>query len=134
MRDVVEPEWDRAACVGHDPETFQSDTEIGRALQICGTCPILDDCRRWAIANRPPVMVWGGLVPRHSEKTYPICGTLKGLKTHLDQGEPLDNYCRAVRDGTCGSERGPQRRPGLQPRRDESPPRWGGPARMLYAP
>ena len=65
--------WDwqlRAACRGLDDEVFvQPDRERGlaraaresKAKQICRTCPVLQQCRRHALAVREPYGVWGGL-------------------------------------------------------------------------
>jgi len=32
-----------------------------RAKAICATCPVIESCRRWALAAREPYGVWGGL-------------------------------------------------------------------------
>jgi len=65
--------WDwqlRAACRGLDDEVFvQPERERGlaraaresKAKQICRTCPVLQQCRRHALAVREPYGVWGGL-------------------------------------------------------------------------
>ena len=65
--------WDwqlRAACRGLDGDVFvHPDRERGRARaarektakQICRTCPVLQQCRRHALAVREPYGVWGGL-------------------------------------------------------------------------
>ena len=65
--------WDwqlRAACRGLDGDVFvHPDRERGparaarenKAKQICRTCPVLQQCRRHALAVREPCGVWGGL-------------------------------------------------------------------------
>jgi WhiB family redox-sensing transcriptional regulator len=65
--------WDwqlRAACRGLDGGVFvHPDRERGsaraaremKAKQICRTCPVLQQCRRHALAVREPYGVWGGL-------------------------------------------------------------------------
>ena len=64
--------WDwqlRGACRGHDGGVFfHPDHERGsarasreKAKQICRTCPVLQQCRRHALAVREPYGVWGGL-------------------------------------------------------------------------
>ncbi len=64
-------EWQlRAACRDLDSALFfHPDGERGparaeretRAKQICGRCPVLEHCRRHALAVGEPYGVWGGL-------------------------------------------------------------------------
>ncbi len=66
-------EWQQdAACRGTDVETFyHPDNERGtrrarhemRAKAICATCSVTEHCLAWAMANREPYGVWGGLSP-----------------------------------------------------------------------
>ncbi len=64
-------EWQLyAACRGMDGESFfhpegergraRADREA-RAKQICVHCPVLEQCRRHALATEEPYGVWGGL-------------------------------------------------------------------------
>ncbi len=65
--------WDwqlRGACRGIDGSVFfHPDRERGqaraareeRAKQVCRTCPVIQQCRRHALAVREPYGVWGGL-------------------------------------------------------------------------
>ncbi|WP_181779073.1 WhiB family transcriptional regulator [Pseudonocardia pini] len=32
-----------------------------QAKQVCRGCPVIEQCRRWALAAREPYGVWGGL-------------------------------------------------------------------------
>ncbi|MBB0969756.1 hypothetical protein G6016_12475 [Dietzia aerolata] len=63
--------WTGAACLGRwdlfDPRRDDEDQEhytarVYRAQTICGTCPILDDCRGYASNARPRhrVGTWAG--------------------------------------------------------------------------
>lgn len=64
-------EWQmRATCRGVDSEVFfNAEGERGsakeirdeRAKRICAQCPVIDECRRHALAAREPYGVWGGL-------------------------------------------------------------------------
>lgn len=62
-------DWrDSAACRDEDPELFYPVGSTGPALlqiaeakAVCRRCPVLDECRAWALANREPYGVWGGL-------------------------------------------------------------------------
>lgn len=60
--------WDTAGCVGEDTEIFfaSSATGAGRAdirhaKVICWQCPSMQACGQWAIDNRVPFGVWGGV-------------------------------------------------------------------------
>lgn len=68
-------DWrDRAACVGHDTETWfplatanqhrvsvvvQAQTEQAKA--ICANCPVRQKCLDWALTTPEPWGIWGGL-------------------------------------------------------------------------
>jgi WhiB family redox-sensing transcriptional regulator len=62
-------DWsDRAACLTAEPEQFfpvgtggAMLREVEAAKAVCGTCPVLGECRDYAIATRQPFGVWGGL-------------------------------------------------------------------------
>ena len=62
----------QAACRGSDTGIFYHlDNERGpsrrrrelQAKQICRGCPVRTECLSWALANREPHGVWGGLSP-----------------------------------------------------------------------
>lgn len=64
-------EWQqRGACTDTDTELFfHPDNERGprreareaAAKAVCATCPVLQQCRDYALATREPFGVWGGL-------------------------------------------------------------------------
>ena len=62
-------DWsNRAACLTAEPETFFPVGTGGLALDdvavaksICGDCPVLVECRDYALRSRQPFGVWGGL-------------------------------------------------------------------------
>ncbi|TAM90922.1 MAG: WhiB family transcriptional regulator [Jatrophihabitans sp.] len=68
-----EGDWDwqlNAACRGIDTATFyHPENERGpsrsrremAAKAICATCPVVENCLRWALLAREPYGVWGGL-------------------------------------------------------------------------
>jgi WhiB family redox-sensing transcriptional regulator len=37
------------------------DERVHKATQVCGTCPVIDACRRHALAVQEQYGVWGGL-------------------------------------------------------------------------
>jgi WhiB family redox-sensing transcriptional regulator len=65
--------WDwqlRGACRGMDnavffhPERERGAAKVERELRakaVCGTCPVIAQCRRYALAVQEPYGVWGGL-------------------------------------------------------------------------
>lgn len=64
-------EWQfEGACRTSSPEVFfHPEGERGparrrrdaRAKEVCGTCPVLAQCREHALAAREPYGVWGGM-------------------------------------------------------------------------
>lgn len=63
------PDWrNHAACRDEDPELFFPIGNTGPALvqiedakAVCRRCPVIDDCRAWALAAGEKAGVWGGL-------------------------------------------------------------------------
>ena len=59
-------DWrDRAACRAHDGELWFPVSSHPDAYEeprrICGACPVIDDCREWALDARVGHGMWGGL-------------------------------------------------------------------------
>lgn len=62
-------EWsNRAACLTAEPEQFfpvgtggASLRETDAAKAVCGRCPVIGECRDYALSTRQPFGVWGGL-------------------------------------------------------------------------
>lgn len=63
------PDWrDHGACLSEDPELFfpkgyegQWQLVIEGAKAVCRRCPVIEQCREWALQTREPDGVWGGL-------------------------------------------------------------------------
>jgi WhiB family redox-sensing transcriptional regulator len=61
----------RGGCRGHDPEgwfpiyegwpTSALTAQHEWAVAICRTCPVLEQCRTWALQHRERHGIWGGL-------------------------------------------------------------------------
>ncbi|MCX5401491.1 WhiB family transcriptional regulator [Streptomyces sp. NBC_01335] len=58
----------RAACREEDPDLFFPIGSTGPALvqtedakAVCRTCPVREQCLRWALDNNQDAGVWGGL-------------------------------------------------------------------------
>ena len=76
-------EWQlRGACRGEDGSLFfHPEGERGPARNareaaakaVCGRCPVLEQCRRHALATREPYGVWGGL--SESDREEILTGT-----------------------------------------------------------
>ena len=57
------PTWtSRALCAETFPDEFfpHQGESPRRAKEICGRCPVIDECLAYALANREPFGVWGG--------------------------------------------------------------------------
>lgn len=64
------PEWSaHAACIGTDPLAFYPEhlsrtkraVAVAVAKSICATCSVRIECLNYALQNREPYGVWGGL-------------------------------------------------------------------------
>ena len=57
--------WQAAACAGHDPELFfpahHERAKTRAAQHICARCPVLADCRAYAMTHPLLDGIWGGL-------------------------------------------------------------------------
>ena len=60
----------RAACQGLPPAVFfppdrgeqpPAPWTPDPALAVCAACPVVEDCRAWALATRQKHGVWGGM-------------------------------------------------------------------------
>lgn len=53
----------QGACRHYDPELFQPNSEIDAAVPkaICRHCPVMMECRGWALEKHEVYGVWGGL-------------------------------------------------------------------------
>lgn len=66
---MLRQEWkDDAACAGADPELFHpTKTGLGAVklqemgIELCGSCPVIDTCREYAISHLEQHGVWGGI-------------------------------------------------------------------------
>lgn len=63
-------DWrDDAACLAYDPETWfpvgstgkAVQLQIGKAIWICGGCPVIGDCAEFAETTNQVEGIWGGL-------------------------------------------------------------------------
>lgn len=76
----IDTVWDWqivAACRDMDSDAFfhpERERKAGRvhreqtAQQVCRACPVIDDCRRHALAVEEPYGVWGGLTETDREQ------------------------------------------------------------------
>ena len=90
LPDPVSEVWEwqmRGACRGMDSGWFfHPEGERGtaraqreeRAKQVCGRCPVVEECRRHALAVHEPYGVWGGL--SEAERDELIRGRTRTLR------------------------------------------------------
>jgi WhiB family redox-sensing transcriptional regulator len=59
-----------ASCRRYDPDIFfpGSEESSAAALRVCRACPVMDDCREWALDARVRYGVWGGLTERERRR------------------------------------------------------------------
>lgn len=79
------PDLSEGSCRGLDPELFfpgrgESTTE---ARAVCQTCPCLDACLEWAIANES-FGVWGGTTERERRRIR----KQRGINRNIDRPPP----------------------------------------------
>jgi WhiB family redox-sensing transcriptional regulator len=78
----------RAACRGEDAEMFfapnyferkeEKDAREAQAKGICARCPVRDECLEYALRNREPHGIWGGL--NESERKALIRSRERGIR------------------------------------------------------
>lgn len=90
LPDPVSDAWEwqmRGACRGMDSgDFFHPDGERGaararreeRAKQVCARCPVVEECRRHALAVHEPYGVWGGL--SEAERDHIVRGSTRSLR------------------------------------------------------
>jgi WhiB family transcriptional regulator, redox-sensing transcriptional regulator len=55
-----------AACIGADPDLFYPEGDkrkIAQARAICAQCPVIEECREFALKLRDPFGIFGGTTP-----------------------------------------------------------------------
>jgi hypothetical protein len=120
------PDW-RAlgACRQHDePDLWfasGSSADGIEARSICGGCPVVQACGQWALDNREPVGVWGGMTeaerrtilrrrgirlldtqepkpakprPKRKSPEPAVCGTDSGYRKHVREKTKICDPCR----------------------------------------
>ena len=60
----------KARCHEADPEIFfpERGGSSRAARAVCSNCPVLDECLRYALANREQFGIWGGTSERERRK------------------------------------------------------------------
>lgn len=60
--------WSEAACRGLDPNVFHPSPDdvagLRAAVAVCETCPVRDECLRYALETGEEQGVWGGVSGR----------------------------------------------------------------------
>jgi WhiB family redox-sensing transcriptional regulator len=110
-------DWrDEGLCREVDPELFfpeKGEGNDGSAKRICRQCEVSAQCLGYALANCERYGIWGGLTERERrrlkrgrsltanpsiqrvDRRFPVeCGTERGYRRHLADGEPTCGPCR----------------------------------------
>jgi WhiB family transcriptional regulator, redox-sensing transcriptional regulator len=69
--DVQATAWMRdGLCAQTDPEAFYPDeySDVGPAKAVCAVCPVLAECRAYALETGQRFGVWGGLSANERQK------------------------------------------------------------------
>lgn len=53
----------------HNPDLWFRSSIAG-AVALCRLCPVMDDCREWAIATCQCIGVWGGMGPTQIQAAH----------------------------------------------------------------
>jgi WhiB family redox-sensing transcriptional regulator len=103
---------DHAACQGADDGLFFPGTtgkaNAAKALRICQTCVVANQCLQHALTAPEQYGVWGGKTEqelrnmRRKRKRPPECGTEAGYRRHFRLGE---EPCGACREGGARERR-----------------------------
>jgi WhiB family redox-sensing transcriptional regulator len=93
------------ACADHPTTMFYADSPgasvYAAARAVCAGCPVRQECLDYALENREPYGMWGGLAPMERWKlvqgkraTMWQHGTAAGYKRHRRLGEEACDECR----------------------------------------
>lgn len=120
-------DWTRdAACRGATQtmtvsEKRSSPAREAKAKAICANCPVIDQCRQWAMQTPDPAvaLVAGGLTPKERNALHnrpraktAECGTDSGWYKHRRLNEPTCQPCRLAHNAaTSGRQRAATRDP-----------------------
>lgn len=65
-----EPWMEDAACSRVDPDAWfpEKGSSNKDAKRVCATCPVVPECREYAMRNRERFGIWGGLSERELRK------------------------------------------------------------------
>lgn len=81
------PNWEAAICKQVDPELFYPERgnyhTVRKAKKICMLCPVILECRNFALREQVPFGIWGGMTYGERRKL------LKLIKGEED-GEEFD--------------------------------------------
>lgn len=69
--DLDERPWAAyAACREADPDLFfpGPDDDTQDAVRICRGCPVLSDCREWALTTKVRYGIWGAMTERERRR------------------------------------------------------------------
>jgi len=115
VRTLPEPStaaWDwqlRGSCRGADPSIFfpsagsrRGGTEA-RAKAICEKCPVIRQCRQYAINAAEPYGIWGGLTPFERALLTPHTQLTGQTRPGETTADPRQNPSTVVaeRSATC---------------------------------
>lgn len=100
------PDWKLSNCRKYDTELFFAEQTEKLALTICHKCPIMLDCRQWALVHKEKHGVWGGLTEKQlrvtgHRKSRVRCPSCRSTNIVTQQANGHNNHSNELCN-TCG--------------------------------
>lgn len=107
---ALDRSWlDRAACIDTPVDVFfpTDKADATPAKQVCETCPVIEECLRYAVAAGETQGVWGGKTPRERSRWAGRQGLVRHgtLAGYRNDGCRCDR-CRKANTDHCAERRG----------------------------
>lgn len=96
---LINLDWHEDSACG-DPKNLEyvnnffanKPSQVGKALRICGACPVKRDCLKWALESKQVWGVWGGLTYKQIRRTLSVNWDGQEMR---HKRFPLCPYCKA---------------------------------------
>lgn len=104
-----QPWMEFGTCRSVDPNLFFPDpsdyTQVKKAKAVCAVCPVINECREYALPDASLSGTWGGMSERDRmtarraiEKQPAPHGTRRGYEAHLKTKTPVCQECREAKN------------------------------------
>lgn len=100
---------DQAACTQHDPRIWDETSTQGKAISICGGCPVLDECRDWALGPGYDLTyshtILAGLTPADRQRQVGLASGELRLCMHCQKPLPRTFHKTRKLHSACRNQR-----------------------------